>query len=232
MKVGFASQDITPAIGMERAADYMKTYIDGIATPLCVRAAVFDSDKTRIALVGVDCCVILKSAVQAALQRAEEMYGLRFDSSIIAATHTHSGAVLSPFFDNSLLDGAPDELRDFVLKHSPQPHPLYLEWCISRIASALQMADRNKEEALISTGTGIESGRTFNRRFIVKGGRTVTHPGKMHPDIIKPAGPVDPAVGVISAWRPDGTMLGCIVNYSCHATCDSGLKAHGDWPYY
>src|SRR5262249_5275253 len=45
-----------------------------------------------------------------------------------------------------------------------------------------------------------------------------------NPEIIEPAGPVDPDVGVIGAWEASesGKLAGCIVNFACHATTSPG----------
>jgi hypothetical protein len=93
------------------------------------------------------------------------------------------------------------------------------------------LADKHKVEAKCAIGVGKEPTVSFNRRFKMKNGRQMTHPGKGNPDIIEPAGPIDPAVGVLSAWSTDGKFLGCVVNFACHGTTGPG-GCSADWPYY
>ena len=59
----------------------------------------------------------------------------------------------------------------------------------------------------------------------------MTHPGQGNPDILEPAGPIDPQVGVLGAWNKDGQFLGCVVNFACHGTTGPG-GISADWIYY
>jgi hypothetical protein len=56
----------------------------------------------------------------------------------------------------------------------------------------------------------------------MRNGLSFTHPGQGNPDIVEVAGPIDPEVGVVGVWTPDGALVGCIVNYACHATTSPG----------
>jgi len=65
----------------------------------------------------------------------------------------------------------------------------------------------------------------------MKDGKVKTHPGKGNPDIVEPAGPIDPEVGVIAVEDMDGVFLGCLVNYALHGTLMSGSLVSVDWPW-
>lgn len=231
MRAGFFSTDITPPVGTVRAGNYNRMYTQGVLAPLKVRAAIFEQNGFKVAFAGVDCCTISKEIIDAALDYARKTAGLELDHYIISASHTHSGAAVSPFFDQDLLSKGNPKVFE-LLKDSSVPDPWYSDWVIKQLGTALIMAEQKLEEAVLNIGSGHDDKLIFNRRFILKDGRTYTHPGRMNPDIVEAAGPIDPEIGVIGAWREDGTLIGCLVNYSCHGTTYSGAMAHGDWYHY
>ncbi len=52
----------------------------------------------------------------------------------------------------------------------------------------------------------------------MRDGRQVTHPGKMHPDIVAPAGPVDENINALAFRNPAGQITGVVLNFGCHCT--------------
>ncbi|NOY82006.1 MAG: hypothetical protein GXP31_13500 [Kiritimatiellaeota bacterium] len=230
MKAGFFETDITPAYGMEKPGGYGKAYNKAMHDPLKARAAVFDNGERRLAFVGIDTCVVTGRTVREAREAIAQGCGIEMDAVMIGASHTHAGGPLFGLFPDDVAD-ASSLVRTLVLEHSTVVDPLYHAWVVGQIATAVCEADRRKEDARISVGSGYEAGAVFNRRFKMKDGKCATHPGKMNPDIVAPAGPVDPEVGVVAAWRPDGPLLGCIINYACHGTTGPGGTS-ADWIHY
>jgi hypothetical protein len=128
-------------------------------------------------------------------------------------------------------DHASPLVRKLAYEQSSAADPLYLKKVHEQIVSAVCEADKSRTKLALGVGSGQEATVAFNRRFRMKNGRTFTHPGQGNPDIIKPAGPIDPEVGVIGAWDPDGKLRGCVVNYACHATTSPG-GISANWIYY
>ena len=50
----------------------------------------------------------------------------------------------------------------------------------------------------------------------MKDGSVQTNPGIGNPEVVEPAGPIDPEVGVLCLRRPGGDPIGLLANYSLH----------------
>lgn len=228
--VGFAEADITPDLGMERPGNYGKVFHRRVFDPCKVRAAVFGTGAARVALVGVDALVIPRQTVLGARNRIRRQCGMDPGSIMIAASHSHSsgptGMVLPGQYDH-----AGELVRSLAYDYSSCADPAYLRLVEDRIVSAVCQADAARVPAACGFGSGSEAEAGLNRRFRMRNGLTYTHPRQGNPDTVGPAGPTDPAVGVIGAWDAHGRLLGCIVNYACHATAGPpGVSAN--WIYW
>src|ERR1051326_550874 len=222
MKAGFHTADITPVLGMEAPGGYLKAIVPQIHDPLKVRAAVLDDGRQTLAFVGLDTCLFQSLIIRDRIREGvREQCGIPNDHVLLAASHTHSGGPLMGWLPEEYAD-APEPVQALIRDHSVAVDPLYAEWVIRQTITAVAEAHRKREAVTLSIGSGHEEQAAFNRRFHMANGRVYTHPGKGNPDIREPAGPIDPEVGVVGAWNARGELLGCLVNYTCHATTFSG----------
>ena len=108
------------------------------------------------------------------------------------------------------------------------PDPNYLQLLALRIADAVQQGVTNLVPARIGWGVGKDDRQVFNRRWKMKPGtipadpfgRTTDqvkmNPPVASPNLIEPAGPVDPEVSVVAVQSSDGRPLALLSNYSLH----------------
>jgi hypothetical protein len=220
-RAGFAERDITPKIGSEAPGGYAKSYHKSIHDPCKVRASVFDDGKTTVAIVGIDALFIHRQTVLKVRKQIHDKTGIPENNILLAASHSHSSGPMC-----GVLPGDYDHASEFVKKvvgetaiHVDRD---YLHKVETALVEAVAEAHGNRVPAAAGVGKGMEDKVAFNRRFQMKNGRTYTHPGQLNPEIVKPAGPTDPEVGVIGVWNSDHKLIGCIVNYACHATTNPG----------
>jgi len=212
LRAGFARADLTPSMGMEIPGGFAKNFNKGIHDPLWVEAAYFSNETVRLAVVGVDLINISKEIVEESRKLAEARCGIPSANILIGASHTHNGGPVENCW-------------------AVEKDPAYCKMVAERIAEAVTKAGETAVEARIGGGLGQEDGVSYNRRFRMKDGTIRTHPGKMNPDIVAPAGPMDPDVAVIAAEDLNGKPLGCIVNFACHGTTLGGSMVSADWIY-
>jgi hypothetical protein len=222
-KGGFAERDITPEIGMEAPGGYGKSYHRSLHDPCKVRASVFDDGTNRVAIVGIDALGIRRDTVQKVRGAVEARTGIPARSILIGASHSHSSGPIVWIIPGEFDDASPMVQR-LAYKDSTTVDLKYLSRVERALIDAICEANDRRIEALAGVGKGLEPTVAFNRRFRMRDGRTVTHPGLGNPDIVEPSGPFDPEVGVIGAWdaKDPHRLLGCIVNFACHATTNPG----------
>jgi neutral ceramidase len=230
IKAGFVERDITPEVGMEVPGGYGKAFSKKIHDPCKARVAVFDDGKKRVALVGVDALMIRRVDVLAARKLIAERCGIPGENVMIVASHSHSsgptGMIMKGDFDH-----ADAFVQRLAYELSSNGDLGYVKRMVEAIADGVVAADAAKKECTLSFGSGEEKTVAFNRRQRMKNGLSYSHARQGNPDIVDYAGPIDPQVGVIAAWDPDGALMGCVVNFSCHATT-SGPWVSANWPYY
>ncbi|WP_162415806.1 hypothetical protein [Cyclobacterium roseum] len=230
VKAAFAEGDISPEIGMEQPGNYGKQYHQSFHDPCKVRIAAFQSGSNKALIISMDALAVYQPWVDEIKHHIQEKAKIKDGDILIAASHSHSSgptAMVQP----GQYDHAPAFIRELAYEKSSCADPAYLEVVKEvTLSTALHALDK-LTEVNIGMGSGVAEKVAFNRRFLMKNGRTYTHPGQLNPDILQVAGPIDPEVGVIGTWDSEGKLIGCLVNYACHTTTNPG-GISANWVYY
>ena len=200
LKAGAAALDITPPLGVPLAGAYTARYAAGIDDPLYARAVVLEDERgaeSRVALVCCDLIAMPGDTVRVARDLVARSGAVRPDRVLIAATHTHTAPSPTGLLGTPRADTYMDQL------------PL-------RLATVIQMAAQRLAPARAAWGAGHEAGVTFNRRYHMRDGTVRMNPRAMDPNIVRPAGPIDPEVGVLWLEREDGTPVSTVTSFSLH----------------
>jgi len=183
-----------------------------------------------VAVVGIDALGVPASLVRAARKQIQQACGIDPNSVLIAASHSHTAGPLL-MVQPGQYDHASSLVQRLAYELSSCADAEYIDFVTKQIVEAVVTADGEKTSARCGIGVGHEDKAAYNRRFRMKNGLTYTHPGRGNPDILEPAGPIDPAVGVIGVVDENDHLMGCVVNYACHGTCGTGGTS-ADWIYY
>ncbi|MBK9168589.1 MAG: hypothetical protein IPM24_14120 [Bryobacterales bacterium] len=178
---------------------------------LHAKAVVFEGDGVLAAIVICDLPVIGKPVVEEARRRIEAATGIPGAHVMIAATHTHTG--LTPGWA-----GVSSFPALFPTAAGPEAEQAgrYREFLLRSITEAVRRAYEGRTPARVSAAIGREDSLPFNRRFRMKNGTVVFNPGVRNPEILRPVGPVDPAVPVVLVTSTEGKPLATLVNYALH----------------
>jgi hypothetical protein len=219
LQVGFGVADITPEAGMEMPGGFFRRKGTGVRDKLLAAACVVHDGQRTVALVGIDTLFITRPTVEQARRLVQQATKVPGDNVLIGANHTHTGGPVASCLGC-------DE------------NPAYVEKVAGGIAAAVRGGWNSLHAAEVGVGTGTEAGISFNRRFLMRDGREITHPGKPgtphHGDIVAPAGPIDPDVGVLAVRTPGpkGQVAGVVVHFACHSTVVGGDQFSPDYAGY
>ncbi len=215
VRAGFGAADITPEPGAVIPGHWKPLASKGVLDPIFATACVISDGRTPLAIVGVDTLFIGAPVVKRARERIAKNTPIPGAHVLVAASHITTGGPLH-------------------LCHGVEPDPAYQDRVADAIAKAVGDAWAALKPVEVGIGLGKEATISFNRRFLMKDGREITHPGKPgtphHSKIVRPAGPVDPDLGLLAVRSPGGAVSGVVVNFSCHGTVVGGDRFSADYP--
>ena len=178
LRAGASITDITPPLGGYLQGHFNPRQSVGIHDPLHAAALVVSDGETEIALVGCDLIAMDPVVVSTAREMIARDSAIPADHVMVWATHTHAGPTMSP----GHRDGRDDD---------------YLQVLACKLAGGVKMAKDRLVNNELSVAVGHEDRISFNRRYHMRDGAVKMNPGVGNPDIVEPAGPIDPDVGCL-----------------------------------
>jgi hypothetical protein len=204
---------------MPMAGYYATRLATGTHDDLHAKAIVIESGGQKAALVACDLVSIPPAVVVEARRLAKLRTSIPEGNIMISATHSHTGPLLNAGGTREKAFGAELDVAKQYMRDLPQ-----------KVAESIISANATLEPAKISFGRGKEESISFNRRFFMKDGTVAWNAGKLNPNIVKPAGPIDPEVGVIYFESTSGKPLATYVNFALHLDTTGGMEFSADYP--
>ena len=220
-RLGAAAVPINPPLGIALAGYYHERGSEGVLDDIFAKATVLDDGRTRAAIVVCDLISMPKWIVAEARQIIESQTGIPGTNVIIAATHTHTAPVLLREWSRDDSDGAGKPISKNYSHSLPK-----------LIAEAVAAANEKRQPVRVSVGKESEPRLANNRRFWMRDGSVGWNPGKLNPQIVRSAGPIDPEVGVLyaeTATEKPAPVL-TFVNYAMHPDTTGGTRISADYP--
>jgi hypothetical protein len=221
LTAGAARVDITPPAGTPMAGYYSRRGADGTHDPLFATALVLEQAGTRVALVGLDLVTMRAEVAADARRLIAERSGIPPTHVMVWATHTHTGPVVSDGKSRAGAFGGDDPQAVKFVRGLPE-----------QIAEAVRQADTARQPARLRRAVGREPGLAFNRRFHLTDGTVGWNPGKLNPNIVRPAGPTDDRVPVVLVESADGkAVIACQTAFAMHLDTVGGTQFSADYPH-
>jgi len=225
--IGVSSVDITGPRGYRMSGYFNERLNTGTKDPLFAKAMVLKQGDTKAALVFCDLIGLGSPITGEARKQASEKTGIPAENIVITATHSHTGPLYGGALRNYFHARA-------VAKTGSDPYETvdYPKELTAKLVDVIIAADKAAAPALLSAGLAKQEGLSFNRRFHMTDGTVVFNPGKMNPNIVKVAGPIDPDVGLLLVRNKDGEPVASLTVFALHLDTVGGTEYSADYPYY
>lgn len=200
MRAAFYESDITPPLD-----GFMPGYPRdrrglNVLDRLYAKALVVEENGSFVALVCLDCLYPEDGMREFVAKRVHEYTGIPEDSVCVCADHTHRGG---PLFGSPAFGCKGDEV--------------YKDLCFRLAADSIILAYQRLAEVEVKFGLEHVEGIAFNRNYVLKSGRYITH-GRGRTDIERPLDGTDTELPVLT-FEQNGKLLGAVISYACHQDC-------------
>jgi len=228
LEAGVAVADITPPIGYRMCGYFYERLSTGVRDSLHAKAIYLHQNNQQAALVFCDLIGVPQAVTDQARLIANRKTGIPSTNIMVAATHSHTGPL---YFD---------ALRTFLHERAvekngsdPQETIDYPSALAEKLAGAIVQAKTAAKPVELAAGVAKQTGLSFNRRFHMKDGTVVFNPGKLNPNIVRAAGPIDPDLGlVLLRDHRQGQAFASLTVFALHLDTTGGTEYSADYPFH
>lgn len=217
-KLGAAKTGMTPPKGSIIGDSYGIRVSEGVHDELYIKTLVFEQAGQRVAFITLDVISLPHLLVMKSRALIHKQTGIAVNNIILNATHLHAGPQMNPLFWDVVGGSA-------KLKSQEYTHKLP-ELILESVKSAISKI----QPVHVSIGNVQETSISFNRRFLMKDGTFKTNPGKLNPNIVRPAGPIDPSLLMVYFESLDKKPVAILVNFALHVAVVGGNNFSSDFP--
>jgi hypothetical protein len=230
LEAAAAAVDITPPRGYRMAGYFAERINTGMHDPIFAKVLVFRQGEHRAALVFCDLVGVPRWLASRARERAGAATGIPVANIAVAATHSHTGplyfgAMHTHLHEKAVAADGRDRLEEF-------DYPAHL---VEKIAEAVTTAWKRLAPVQLAAGTAEDESLPFNRRFKMKDGSVRFNPGALNPEIVRPAGPIDPEIGIVliaPAGGREAPPIAALTVFAMHLDTVGGTEYSADYAYY
>ena len=214
LKVGYASVNVNPSLGIAINGYYVPRFAKGFLDDITASALTFSLGKKKIVIINIDNCGLDNEHVELVSELIEKKTGINAGDVFISSTHSHTCPLTS--------------IRDaFVYDHEPVLK--YRDFVTEKLLDVVTMSLENLKDAKMGYAVAKAPDRiAYIRRYKMKDGMTMTCPPVNDPNIDYPIGELDQRVNVLRFDR-EGDDSVVILNYGLHADTVNGELISSDW---
>jgi hypothetical protein len=224
LKAGYGEADITPPLGGSMPGYFKDRAATGTLDPLRAKVVYLREGDESVALVACDLIGMGAPLVARIRARVKEVAKSPPKHVWVHATHSHTGGMV-PRSDGFTSDAE----TIYPGFYQGKVDEKWVAGLIDKAAKAVaKAAESAAEEKKLTLHAGAEKTAAHYRRYVMKDGSVRTNPGRNNPDVVRPAGEIDPRLHVL---RFDSSRILTVI-YGLHPDCVGGTKYSADYPHH
>jgi len=218
----YEEADITPPLGGSMPGYFKDRQAEGVLDPLKAKVLYLRQGDESLALVSCDLIGMGEPLVKRIREEVARTARPAPKQVWVHCTHTHTGGM--PPRAGSFTSDTEEIYPEF---YPGKVDEAWIGEVVRKTAGAVaRAAAEAAEERRVSLHEGREATVAHYRRFIMKDGRVRTNPGRNNPEVVRPAGEIDPRLHVL---RFESRKIATVI-YGLHPDCVGGSRYSADYP--